>query len=314
MEVPHDKCPNNDEGSHIPITDEIGEVAYCLCGKVFDEENLSRMEERYFGPHDKLPDRRHHSPLTPDRQSNTVISKSANDAKGMEIPKDVREKFRKLQKWETMSKYSDGKKRNLKVAIPLMQKFLNKMFVNINSFIGEDILAIYNKALGKNLCKGRNIEVFVAGSIYAAFKRSSMQKDVKYISEITGVKKRDILKAYRILVENEITHLPEKVDYKNYVNKVVNEFGLSTKFGGEIIRYIEMLEEKRYTSGKHPAGIVGGVAYELLRVKGDRKITQDDLSEVLKITSASIRKRTKDIRELIGHMYEETNSRGVYRI
>lgn len=111
MEVPHDKCPNNDEGSHIPITDEIGEVAYCLCGKVFDEENLSRMEERYFGPHDKLPDRRHHSPLTPDRQSNTVISKSANDAKGMEIPKDVREKFRKLQKWETMSKYSDGKKK-----------------------------------------------------------------------------------------------------------------------------------------------------------------------------------------------------------
>ncbi|MCY0882972.1 MAG: hypothetical protein OWQ50_04050 [Acidianus infernus] len=153
--------------------------------------------------------------------------------------------------------------------------------------------------------KGRSIEEVVAASVYAACRKMNIPTTLEEISKATSANKKEIGKAYRLLLREDVTEVPAS-DPKYYVMKIASLLGLSGKVMTAAMEIVERAKKAGITSGKDPASIAAAAVYIAANINGERR-SQREISEVSGVTQVTIRNRYREIARELGIDIEGIN-------
>jgi len=235
-----------------------------------------------------------------------IISLAVHDM-GLSTYMDTRAKDRikamRLRKLQIRSRVGTSEQRNLVKAMTILERIIDNL--GLPKAVKEEAAIIYRKALEKKLIKGRSIEEVVAASVYAACRKMNIPTTLDEISKATSANKKEIGKAYRLLLREDVTEVPAS-DPKYYVIKIASLLGLSGKVMTAATEIVERAKKAGITSGKDPASIAAAAVYIAANINGERR-SQREISEVSGVTQVTIRNRYREIARELGIDIEGIN-------
>ena len=292
------QCPEC--GSNILVQSDTGEVVCSQCGLVVSEEIFDRGPEwRAFTPEEKAEKSRVGSPISilhADKGLPTIIDKVGKDAFGRKVDMETRMQMLRLRRWQTRTQYQSPVERNLLQALAELDRIADK--IHLPEDLQEEAAEIYRKALEKGLVRGRSISAIVAASVYAACRKYDRPRSLKEIAAVSRVKKKDIARCYRLLVQELNLKMPIP-DPRNYVSKIAAKAGIPERTQMEAIRLLDETEKRGAVVGKDPIGIAAAALYIACVLTGERK-TQKDIAEAAGVTEVTVRNRYKGLKETLG--------------
>lgn len=235
-----------------------------------------------------------------------TISLTVHDL-GLSTDMDLKAKDRikamRLRRMQLRSRIGSSEQRNLVKAMTILERISDQL--RLPKAVKEEASIIYRKALEKRLIKGRSIEEVVAASIYAACRKANIPTSLDEIAKYTSSTKKDIGKAYRLLLREDITSVPAS-DPKYQVMKIVSLLGLSGKSLTAALEIVEKAKRLGITSGKDPASIAAAAVYIAANLNGERR-SQREISEVSGVTQVTIRNRYRELARELGIDIEAIN-------
>ena len=291
-----EKCPEC--GSTLLVeSSETGEIVCGNCGLVISEESYDRGPEwRAFTPEEKAGKSRVGGPVSilhADKGLPTVIDKVGKDAFGRKVDLPTRIQMLRLRKWQTRTQYQSPIERNLLQALAELDRIADKL--HLPEDLQEEAAEIYRKALGKGLVRGRSISAIVAASVYAACRSYGRPRSLKEIASVSRVKKKDIARCYRLLL-NELNLTMPIPDPKAYISKIAAKADAPEKTQTRAIQILNEAEKRNAVVGKDPVGLAAAALY-IACVLTDEKKTQKDIAEAAGVTEVTVRNRYKSLKE-----------------
>ena len=297
------QCPEC--GSNLLVHSESGEIVCGNCGLVISEEIFDRGPEwRAFTPEEKAEKSRVGSPISilhADKGLPTVIDKVGKDAFGRKVDIETRMQMLRLRKWQTRTQYQSPIERNLLQALAELDRIADKL--HLPEDLQEEAAEIYRKALEKGLVRGRSISAIVAAAAYAACRKYDKPRSLKEIAAVSRVKKKDIARCYRLLVQELDIRMPIP-DPKNYVPKIAAKAGIPERTQMEAIRILNETEKRGAVVGKDPIGIAAAALYIACVLTGVKK-TQKDVAEAAGVTEVTVRNRYKGLKDVLKDLLGE---------
>jgi transcription initiation factor TFIIB len=226
-----------------------------------------------------------------DKGLSTVISWKNRDAYGRSIPTQQRGRLYRLRKWQRRTTISNSTERNLTHGFNELSKIASKM--NLPRGIREQAGMIYRKASKKNLIRGRTVETVVVASIYTACRLAGMPRTLAELSEISGLKRKEIGRTYRFLAR-ELKLKMNVPTPLTYVSRICNKLKTSQEVKEKAKEIIKESIEKEITSGRGPVSIAAAAIY-MSSLLCNQKITQKDIGDAAGVTEVTIRNRYKEI-------------------
>jgi len=276
---------------------ERAEIVCNSCGLVIDEKIVDGGPEwRAFDHEQRLKRSRTGAPMTytiHDKGLSTVIDWRNKDHYGKDIPSRKRAQMYRLRKWQQRIRVSNGKERNLAIALTELDKVA--AILNLPRGTREQSAIVYRKAVEKGLIRGRSIEGVIAASMYAACRMNKIPRTLDEISIAARLNRKEIGRTYRFLMrELDINLNPTTpIDY-------VPRFGSQLKLSGETqskaIEIVKLAMDVELTSGRGPTGLAAAAIYIATVLLGERR-TQKDVAEVAGVTEVTIRNRYKELAE-----------------
>ncbi len=293
------KCPEC--GCDLLVeSSETGEIVCSCCGLVISEESYDRGPEwRAFTPEEKAGKSRVGGPVSilhADKGLPTVIDKVGKDAFGRKVDLQTRIQMLRLRKWQTRTQYQSPIERNLLQALAELDRIADKL--HIAEDLQEEAAEIYRKALDKGLVRGRSISAIVAASVYAACRAYGRPRSLKEIASVSRVKKKDIARCYRLLL-NELDIRMPIPDPKAYVSKIAAKAGVPERTQTKAIQILSEAEKRNAVVGKDPVGLAAAALYIACVLTGEKK-TQKDIAEAAGVTEVTVRNRYKSLKEQLG--------------
>jgi transcription initiation factor TFIIB len=151
----------------------------------------------------------------------------------------------------------------------------------------EESAYIYRKAVAMKMSRGRSIDSVLCASLYAACRKAGIPRTLKDISNMANIRKKDLTKAYRILVKNLDLKL-EPYTPSDFVTRVSSMLGTCEKTRRDALDILKQAEAKGLCTGKHPMVLVSAAVYLAATINAESK-TQKEISKVAGITNISIR-------------------------
>ncbi|MDE1854928.1 MAG: hypothetical protein KGH57_01235 [Candidatus Micrarchaeota archaeon] len=227
----------------------------------------------------------------------TKIGWNNVDAQGVHITGEMRSTLERMRKWDARSQVNEPQDKNLRQAMVELDRYADKL--HVPQAAKEKAAYLYRKALERGVIRGRSITGMMAASLYASSK--DMGRTLKDVSEVTGVKKKDIARDYRTLFWE--TDMKAQVDdVTRAISKVGSLAGVkeSTKRIA-IERYREAKEKEKQgvIAGKNSMGLAASLLYIACNQNGDLK-TQKELAEAAGVTEVTVRNRYKGLRADMG--------------
>lgn len=290
-----ERCP--DCGSVNFVEDpSTGETICSACGLVIREKIMSEGPEwRAFTQEEKEERSRVGTPVSlsiHDKGLSTVIDKVNRDAFGRELPLSTKVQMLRLKKWQIRAKVYASMDRNLAQAMSELDRLADK--IGIPSHVKEKAALIYRKALDKRLVRGRSIAAIVAASLYAACRLTDTPRTLKEIAKVSLVKRRDISRCYRLLV-NELDLKMPLTDPRSYISKIGSKIGVSEQIKQLAMEILEKAIELKINTGKDPTGIAAAALYIACVLKEERK-TQKEIADAAGVTEVTVRNRYKNLK------------------
>jgi len=225
----------------------------------------------------------------------TVIDKVGKDAFGRKVDIETRMQMLRLRKWQTRTQYQSPIERNLLQALAELDRIADKL--HLPEDLQEEAAEIYRRALEKGLVRGRSISAIVAAAAYAACRRYDKPRSLKEIAAVSRVKKKDIARCYRLLVQELDIKMPIP-DPKNYVPKIAAKAGIPEQTQMKAIQILDETERRGAVVGKDPIGIAAAALYIACVLTGVKK-TQKDVAEAAGVTEVTVRNRYKGLKEVL---------------
>jgi transcription initiation factor TFIIB len=296
-----DKCPEC--GSIKLIHDyDTGETVCGDCGLVLYEQMIDKGPEwRAFTHEEKTQKSRVGAPTTytvHDKGLSTAISQANRDAYGHRLkpPRSDPGQIYRLRKWQKRSRIHDSVDRNRAEAMSELDRLSDKLY--IPSPIKEKAALIYRKAQDKGLLRGRSIAALATAALYAACRGSGNPRTLREIAKASLVSKKDVARAYRLLIRNLDVQMPVAGPLK-YLSKIASTVGISGKAQGIAVQIIWEAKKKRQTGGKDPVGLAAAALYIGCLQNGEKK-TQKEIAEAAGVTEVTIRNRYKTLKKELG--------------
>jgi transcription initiation factor TFIIB len=285
---------NND----LTVTDpDSGEIICSKCGLVIIDkiQESSRPEYRVFSSHEVNKKNRSGTATSlayHDMGLSTVIGKTDRDADGHKIDAGMHCTMERLRTWDFRIQIRTSTHRNLVQAFSELNVLKDKLA--LPDAVIEKTAYIYRKIQERGLVKGRSISGLVAASVYAACREMGIPRSLTDIAVASNVKRKDLARAYRILVIELDIKIP-LIDEIKCLVKVANKANLSEKTKRQAISIMNEILKKDISAGKNPMGFAATVLY-LSCLKTGENITQIDISHAAGVTEVTLRNRYKDLK------------------
>ena len=219
------------------------------------------------------------------------LSTSFNPREGA---KNRRYEMWRLKKFDNRSKLDESGMKNLSQAMNELNRIGEKL--HLPAKVMERAALLYRKALKKDLIKGRTIDGFVAASIYAACRGSSVPRSLGELSEISAEDKKDIARIYRLLIRELELKMP--VDYPmKFVPRIAASLDIGRSTDRLCIDILREAKENMALVGKDPRGMAAAALYMACKVN-DEGVTQKDIAYAAGTTEVTLRNRLRDLKVL----------------
>jgi transcription initiation factor TFIIB len=145
---------------------------------------------------------------------------------------------------------------------------------------------------------GRTIHGMLVACLYVACRKSGHPRTLKDISAKSNIKRKDIAKNCRLVME-ELGITSSVVDPMKCIIRVANAAPLGERTTRHAFKMMsELLRKKTLTAGKDPMGLAASILYIASKETGEIK-TQIDMAKASGVTEVTIRNRiralTKDL-------------------
>jgi transcription initiation factor TFIIB len=287
---------------HTSITDpESGEVLCSYCGLVFAERNLdpANPERRAFTTEESDKRARTGAPTSlsrHDRGLTTLMGKPTRDAAGQKLDANSHSTYKRLKTWDDRVRLHSSTDRNLLRAFSELSMLRDKL--GLSDSLREEIAYMYRKVEDSGLVRGRTIHGMLVACVYVACRKSGHPRTLKDISAKSNIKRKDIAKNCRLVME-ELGITSSVVDPMKCIIRVANAAQLGERTTRHAFKMMsELLRKKTLTAGKDPMGLAASILYIATKETGETK-TQLDMAKASGVTEVTIRNRiralTKDL-------------------
>jgi len=254
----------------------IGDTFVCMkCGSVIKEEVIDfRPERREFRPEDSLK-RRYiaASPITIVKPIETYIQ---GDRQGRIVPKDA-------------------KTRNTVLAMSILNELASRLHLPRNT--RDTVLEYFRRLSGRRAIRRERVAAIVAALVYLASRLTGIPRPLDKVAKVSGVKKKEISKAYR-MIRDELRIAVPVPDPEKFVISFGRELGLSGETISKAIDIIRKAKQKGVSIGRDPAGIAAAALYIATRLSGEKR-TQKAVAGVAGVTEVTVRNRYREIIKLL---------------
>ena len=217
------------------IREENGFYVCLNCGLVFDII-FDTTPRRAFTA-EEVKNRKGSEPVYSKIGPRTVI-RGASDAKGTQLAPEEKSKFNRLAKIHRS--LTTLYERNLWIALPNLQRFQERL--GLPDAVAEDALRIYTHAVKEKLTMGAASIHYSAASIFAAFRIHYVPRTLEEITEIGELNKKNVVKAFRLILMKILPQLNLKVQHFGpirYVDKFTEELGTSMNVRNAAVQLLE---------------------------------------------------------------------------
>ncbi|MEM0201755.1 MAG: TFIIB-type zinc ribbon-containing protein, partial [Candidatus Micrarchaeaceae archaeon] len=249
------RCPSCGSTDIIYDT-ERGELVCNNCGLVIEENATdSGPEWRAFDPEQRASRARTGAPIKyakPNRGLVTEIDLYNKDIRGVRIPTKRQAQLYRMRKWHKRASIASSSERNYLIALPELNRVAS--YLGLPDNIRETAALLYRKCVQNNLIRGRPIEIVVQAVIYAACRESGMPRTLDEIANISGVAKKDVGRAYRVISHELDLKIP-LTDPIAYVPRYTNALKLSGEAQEKAVELLKQAMKKGLLSGRSPTGV-----------------------------------------------------------
>ncbi|MDG6999458.1 MAG: transcription initiation factor IIB [Nitrososphaerota archaeon] len=273
-----------------------GEFFCSNCGYVMKEKIAETGHEwRAFSQEEK--DNRAHtgapsSLAVHDMGLATVIGAQDRDASGKTLPASMKSTIERLRTWDGRSQVHASDDRNRRQAFSELDRLVDKL--NVGGVVVEKSAYIYRKALERGLIRGRSISALIGAALYAACRDTETPRTLKDVAAISGIKKKELARCYRLLFRELDLRMPV-VDPVKCIARIASKVGLQEKTKRRAIAILRQAEEQRTSAGKDPMGLAAAALYVACVMENENK-TQKDVAEAASVTEVTIRNRYKGLK------------------
>jgi transcription initiation factor TFIIB len=228
-----------------------------------------------------------------DRGLATRIGLVNKDARGHTLDTLMSSRFGRLRTWDARV-YADSRDyRNLQQAFKKLLILRDKL--GLSDSVVERAAYIYRKAQRQNLIQGRTMSAMIAAAIYGSLREMGVSRTLNEISEISNVKRKELAKAFRVLVFQLDFKVPA-ADPIRHVAKVANKANISERTKRNAINIMYSLIKKGITIGKDPSSLAATALYLASRDTGE-KISQKNLAAASGKTEVTIRMQLRELKK-----------------
>jgi len=309
--VQKDRCKRC--GRAAKVTDvESGEIFCGSCGYVISEkiEDLGPEHRNFMDGQDPSRTGAGTSLSRHDMGLATIINPFNKDASGKPLSSAMKTTLGRLRIWDSRSQAHKSSDRNFRFAFNELSKLKDKLGLSESTV--EKTAYIYRKAVDKNIIRGRSIPSLLGASIYAACRESETPRTLKDIERVSNVKRKELAKCYRVLIEKLDLRIPV-VSPVYCIARIANKIGISEKSKRLAVKILNDYEQTGDAAGKSPTGLAATALY-LACVNMGEHYSQKNIAGASTITEVTIRNRSADIRKKLNlddKMYERGYSGGM---
>ncbi len=149
----------------------------------------------------------------------------------------------------------------------------------------------------QELMMARNTTDMIAAIIYIAARENNTPRSLDEISSSTRSTSRDIGKSYRFIARNtDIQVIPP--DPEEYLDWFTEKLSLDEDVEERARELVEDGREENIFSGKSPTGLAASAVYLAAYMEGERR-SMNEVSDLLDVTTVTIRERSKDFVEAL---------------
>lgn len=290
------KCPSC-ASSDLLFDNERGELVCNNCGLVIEENATdSGPEWRAFDADQRNARARTGAPIKytkPNRGLVTEIDLYNKDIRGVRIPSKRQAQLYRMRKWHKRASIASSSERNYLIALPELNRVSS--YLGLPENIRESAALLYRKCVQGNLIRGRPIETVVQAVIYASCRQAGMPRTLDEISNISGLPKKEIGRAYRV-ISHELNLKIPLTDPISYVPRYVNALKLSGEAQEKAVQLLRNAMKKGLVSGRSPTGVSAAAVYIAGALAGERR-TQKEVADVAGVTEVTIRNRYRELKE-----------------
>lgn len=292
------RCPRCARGPL--VTDSSGAELFCSsCGYVLKDQIVDTGREwRAFstGEANQLAHTGSPSSLAlHDMGLSTVIGFENQDAGGNLLPSAMKAQIERLRTWDSRLKVHESADRNRRQAFSELKLLIDRL--NVNSLVVERAAYIYRRALERGLIRGRSISGMIAASLYAACRDTETPRNLKDLSLISNVKKKELARCYRILYKELDLRVPV-ADPVKCLSRIASKAGVQEKSKRRAVQLLRCAIETNGSAGKAPMSLAASALY-VACVMENEKITQKDLADAAGVTEVTIRNRCKGFKTMM---------------
>jgi transcription initiation factor TFIIB len=226
---------------------------------------------------------------------------SNRDAKGNRLDPDMRNKMKKLKRYDTRSKMDDTWGRNLSIAMAELDRL--SVLLHIPKPTKEQAAIIYRKALKEDLIRGRSIDAFVAASLYAACRIQRIPRPLKTISKASTREHSEVSRTYRLLLKELKLKMPID-DPMKFVTGIASKLKIRRDTEQKAIDILRTARERYGLSGKDPRGIAAAALYMACIENNDKRI-QKDVAAAAGTTEVTLRNRLRGLESVLQEPIKE---------
>jgi transcription initiation factor TFIIB len=147
---------------------------------------------------------------------------------------------------------------------------------------------------------GRSIDTLLAASIFAALRIHDVPRTLEEITEIGELNKKNVVKAFRLILMKILPQLNLKVQHfgpTRYVDKFTEELATSMNVRNAAVQLLDLAKKNGLPmEGKDPKGLAAAAIYLAGLELGEKK-TQNEIAKLSRITEVTLRMRVKELKK-----------------
>lgn len=249
-------------------------------------------EPRFFKADDE-DSRRHGTTVSPRYHDGGMWTRMGTSRERYQAAGGDVSKMYRMQKMQRRSRFEDKQASNRAYANTLIAAIASA--IDLEGGIRDRAHALFAEAQSERLLKGRTLEAFAAGAMYAAIREMGLTRYPEEIAEYVGCSVSDVKLGYGVL-NRELGLAAEPMQPADYIPRFASALDFPPEVEQTARAAALRMQRTNQTSGAAPSGVAGGCLY-YAATEHCLGVTQADVADVTGRTPVTIRKHWQALTE-----------------
>lgn len=278
------------------VTTNTHETVCDDCGLVLSADHVD-LGPDWFDAADSESSRSHvGAPRTPARHDDGLSTEIGRrrDGRGNPLRGATRRRFARLRRQHSWAQTPKKVDTNRVIANTEIRRLCGPGALDLSKGLRDQACVLFRSAHDADLVRGRTIDGMAAASVYAVCRVNGLPRTIDEVAAHSALAPETIAHSYNVL-NTELGLPAEPLDPRAFISPIASELGLSPAVRRDATDLLEHAIDTGLGVGCNPAGMAAAALYH---VASGTVLTQGALANAANVTTATVRARWYDLREL----------------